>query len=215
MTTKYWLKILLGIALIFGIGMVAVQGINAGKAKAEEWAASSSSFTVPLFGMPFRLDGHELGSVQRVKIERDAPRSVSGFHFAIDLNDASALEKLATCDITLEDPENIDEHSAFICASDDSGAVEMVSFGTIVFQPSNQTHVLNVPATFRDEIIAAAHSSDESDTAGIKSDHSVGKLTLDLNGKELIRISGDSAGGFIKITDPATGKPIVEINAGP
>lgn len=218
MTPKYWFKIFFAMFAIFAVGMVAVQGIKAGRDKVEELTQGSTPFTIPLFGLPFKLDGVELGALNKLRIERDGPQRLSGFHLNITLNDASPLEMLATCNIAIEDPDDIDENTAFICASDDSGAVEMVSFGTIIFQPSGQRHILNVPATWRDKVRAEADQAEGHDGDTISSvrvgEHG-GTFRLDLNGKELIRIIGDSAGGSVTVRDPATGKPVVEINGGP
>jgi len=218
MSTKYWIKIVLGMLGVFLVGMLVVQGIQAGKSKVHQLVDSSDAVTLPMFGVPFMLGEMKLGSMQSLRVERDAPRVVSGFHLKVRLDDPAALDTLADCQISLDDFDSIDESSRFICvAPADSIAEGMDRFGTITFEPSGQVHTLLAPAKVRDELRAAtideAGSADAPTAVAIDS-ASGGNVSVKINGRQVIDIRGDSAGGHVVIKDPTTGKTLVEVKGG-
>lgn len=237
MTPKYWIKIVLGMFAIFLVGMVVVQGVNAGKQKVQHFAEGTSSITVPMFGAAFRVGGTELGGIQSLRIERDAPKVIGGFHLKVTLKDGVDVNQFDDCEVTVENPEQIDEHTQFAClTAADSGFAELVQFGTVTFQPSGETHRLMVPAQVVAEIQSAGHeaeaqaiadaaaegaSAEAAAMAGvdaanggnvvIDADSSKGRVRLTINGREIVNIQGSEAGGTVMVRDPKTGKPIVQI----
>lgn len=221
MTTKYWLKIILGMLAVFAVGMVVATGIKQGNRRVHALIEGTESVTLPMLGAPFMLGDAKLGAIQSMRIERDTPKQVSGFHLKVRLDDPQALETLATCQISLDDFESIDEHSRFICVDPaDSVAQDMQQFGTITFQPSGQVHVLLAPAKVRDEMRNAfvGDATDSVDAAfegldaQIDSAAGGGNVSVKINGKQIVDIHGDSTGGHVVIKDPATGKTLVEVN---
>lgn len=224
MTPKDWFKIVLGMLVIFGVGMVVRAGIMTGKSKVEELAMGTSSISVPMLGMPFRTAAGELGSIQRLHVDRSAPKVVSGFRLAVTLAEGVDVDQFDDCEITVSNPESIDENTAFTCLTEaDSGFSELVQFGTITFRPSGETHRLMVPQSVRDEIQqagrepAAAAAVAESGGAGsfeMTADSSDGRLSIKVNGRQLVDIRGDSNGGTVLIIDPETGKKLVDIRGG-
>src|SRR5690606_1608856 len=115
MTRWYWAKIVLGMLAIFVVGMVGANVMSAGKEKATRFVASDASITLPMFGMPFMLEGSNIGKLKRLKIERSAPESVRAIHLTAELDSDAVLQKLATCQISLDDFDTIDENSTFVC----------------------------------------------------------------------------------------------------
>lgn len=219
MTPKYWIKIVLGMLGVFVVGMFVAKGIQAGKNKVHRLVDSSDAVTLPMFGVPFMLGDMKLGTMQSMRVERDAPREVSGFHLNVRLDDPAALDTLAVCQISLDDFDSIDEHSRFVCvAPADSIAQDMQQFGTITFQPSGQVHVLLAPAKVRDELRAAlvdTPGSPDGATAVAIDSSNGGNVSVKINGQQIVDIHGDSTGGHVVIKDPKTGKTLVEVQGAP
>jgi hypothetical protein len=233
MTPKYWIKIVLGMFAIFIVGMVVVRGVDAGKRKVVNFAEGTSSITVPMFGAAFSVGGTQLGGIQSLRIERDAPKVIGGFHLDVTLQDGVDVDQFDNCEITVENPERIDEHTQFACLiAADSGFAALVQFGTVTFRPSGKTHRLMVPAHVVAEIQSAGHADDaqavaEAVAAGataeaaaseaaalaaapgnvvIDADSSKGRVRLTINGREIVNIHGGETGGRISIdasTPPA------------
>jgi hypothetical protein len=224
MTPKDWIKIVLGMLVIFGVGMVVRAGILSGKSKVEELTQGTASISIPMLGMPFRTASGELGSIQRLHVDRSAPKLVSGFRLAVTLNAGVDVDQFDNCEVTVTNPETIDENTAFACLTEaDSGFSELVEFGTITFRPSGEVHRLMVPESVRDEIqqagrepaVAAAVAESAGDsTFEVTTDSSAGRLSIKVNGRQLIDIRGDSSGGTVLIIDPETGKKLVDIKGG-
>lgn len=214
MTPKYWLKILLGMLAIFASGMFVAKGVEAGKSRVVGFVESTEPLTVPLLGMPFRTNRGELGRMERMRIERSSPREIEGFHLSVTLDDAVDVDQFDLCEITVSDPDTIDEHTSFDCLTQaDSGYDALVQFGTITFAPSGEVHKLMIPEQQRDEIRNAFGTDDPtlaSDSVQVDSS-SEGSLKVEVNGKRIVDIRADSNGGQVRVVDPATGKAIVDI----
>lgn len=224
MTPKDWIKIVLGMLVIFGVGMVVRAGIMSGKSKVESLTKGTESISIPMLGMPFRTAAGEIGSINRLYVDRSAPKQVSGFRLAVTLNDGVDVDQFDHCEVTVTDPETINEHTAFTCLTEaDSGFSELVQFGSITFRPSGEVHRLMVPRAVRDEIrqagrepavAAAAAEATGDSTFEMTTDSSDGRLSIKVNGRQLIDIRGDSSGGTVLIIDPETGKKLVDIRGG-
>jgi hypothetical protein len=207
MTPKYWIKIVLGMCLVFAVGMLIRSGVDAGKNTFEEMTEGTASISIPMLGMPFRTAAGELGSINRLHVDRSSPKRISGFRLAVTLNDGV-------------DVDQINENTAFTCLTEaDSGFHDLVQFGTINFRPSNETHRLMVPAHVRDQIQnagretaveAAAVAGDAA--ADVASDNQSGGLSIKVNGRQIVDIRGDSNGGSVLIIDPETGRRLVDIS---
>jgi len=223
MTPKDWIKIVLGMLVIFGVGMTVRAGIMSGKSKVEELTQGTSSISIPMLGMPFRTAAGEIGTIQRLYVDRSAPKQVSGFRLAVTLKDGVDVDQFDHCEVTVTNPETIDENTAFTClTAADSGFDELVQFGSITFRPSGEVHRLMVPRSVRDEIrqagrdpaVAAAAASSGDSSFEMTADSSDGRLSIKVNGRQLVDIRGDSNGGTVLIIDPETGKKLVDIRGG-
>src|SRR5690606_29975132 len=157
MTPKYWLKIVLGMLAIFAVGMLGVSAIRGTGNKVRTVVASADPLTVPLLGMPFRTTGKgELGTLKTLRVERDSPREISGFHFTVALDDGVSADQFGNCEVTVTNPEHFDRNSTFSClTAADSGFDELVRFGTVTFEPNGDVHRLMLPRQMVDEIRSA------------------------------------------------------------
>ena len=64
MTPKYWFRIIFGMLAIFTVGMILRAGVRKGKHVVTDIAQGSGPITVPLLGLPFKLDDVKIGSLQ-------------------------------------------------------------------------------------------------------------------------------------------------------
>ncbi len=205
-------KIGLGMAAVFGIGMVVASGVDAGKHQVHEYVNTNATITVPLLGLPFRTAKGELGSMRKLSIERSAPDMIESFDLTVRLKDGVSADQFNNCEVTVVDPENLNEHTTFTClTAADSGFEDLVHFGYVHFEPSGARHRLMIPTSVRDDI--QKHGDKGATVAGDSNAHE-GDLNIKVNGKSVVEIHGDSVGGTVMIRNPETGEPIVDINGG-
>lgn len=217
MTRKYWIKIIAGMLGIFVVGMVIVSAVRSGVDHVEHLVDSATPITVPMFGTPFRTANAELGRIQQLRIERESPRVVDGFHLTVSLDDGIDVGQFADCEVTIVDAEEIDEHTVFSCLTKaDSGFADLVQFGTVTFRPSGQVHRLMVPSEVRAEIRSAFRDGDAaSDSVAVDARDGDGRVVVRINGRNVVDIHGDSTGGQVIIRNPDTGEKVVDIKGTP
>lgn len=207
MTPKYWIKIVAGMLVVFAIGAFAVRGVHRG----ESFLASNSAISVPLLSAPFRLDGARLGALRRLRIERSAPKEVSGFALTVKLDDSTTLDRLGHCQLAILDANHIDNHTTFTCVDAADTSLALVPFGSVIFQPGDHEQSLLVPRSFAADLSHDLAAGMQDDGAVDSSSDNGGHLRISVNGKDLVNISGDSAGGSVVVRD-AQGNPIVDIS---
>lgn len=210
MSPKEWAKIIAGMLAVFAVGMFVVSGIKAGKRKVTDFTTTASTITLPMLGIPFRINDLKLGGMQQLKVERSAPDRIEAFKLTVKLADGVDVAQFADCELTVRDANKIDEKTSFTClTAADSGFAKLVQFGTITFLPSGQEHRLMLPEQVRNDIRnAQGHQA----TSMVSSQgDSGGNVSVKVNGKQLVDIQGGDSGGRILIRDPKTGKVIVDI----
>ena len=171
---SYWLRILLGALAVFCIGMVGVSIFRRGRAKVTEVVAGSGPLTIPLPFVPFQLDGNKLGMVERLVVNRDAPKKVSSLDLEVKLDDSLLAHGLAGCrlaaNLESDSAKNhgdinvhvnrMGEKTFFFCATSDSA---LVPFGTVTLQPGHVTVPLLVPESAA-ETMRTGHWGDDADS---------------------------------------------------
>lgn len=125
-----WLKIGLGAGGIFAVGMVLVSLVKVGRSKIEDLVNSDSDIRIPLMGIvPFQIADQRLGDLRRLTLMRDAPKHLTGVRVEVRLADSATIEGLKDCAfLTVNDPEQLNEHTRFACVADSAG---LSSFGTV------------------------------------------------------------------------------------
>lgn len=212
MDGKYWFKIAVGIALVFGVGMLFVQGgrklVAGGRAVFE----GSGPVTVPLLGMGFRFDGNRIGGIQHLKLLRSAPKRIDSAVVEVKLDEGIPSPPWGSCLLMLEDLEHINSHSTFRCATgDDSMRLALVPFGHLVLIPGDQDVTLWIPGKAATELRGRGLAeANLGDTGDVDVHSSGGQLSVKVNGREVVSIQGDSNGGYLRVQDEK-GKPIVEL----
>ncbi len=169
---SYWLRILFGALAVFAIGMVGVSVIRHGRAKVTEVMAGTGPLTIPLPFVPFQLDGNKLGMVERLVVNRDAPKKVSSVDLQVKLDDSLLVQGLAGCRLAanLESdsskPGDVNVHvnqmgekAFFFCAKSDSA---LVPFGTVTLEPGHVTVPLLVPNSLAETLQSGRWGDDEN-----------------------------------------------------
>jgi hypothetical protein len=121
----YWLKIILGALAIFAVGLLVVTGVRRASHGVHELAEGSGNITIPLpFGiLPFKVDGERIGSIERVTLERSAPKVITSLRLEAKLDSGVSPERLAGCALAGHRVTELDETSTFECVRTDSAAI--------------------------------------------------------------------------------------------
>lgn len=158
---NYWLRIVLGALVIFGVGMVIATMIRRGSRAVHEIAEGSGPISMPLPGfVPFSLDGNRLGSVRRITMYRDAPKKPSSFVVSVSLPDSIPSDRLARCIILVDTSQNtagtsvnINGKTVFRCLSAaDTAGMDLMPFGSIVIRTRGDSFPFLLPRRVVDEM---------------------------------------------------------------
>jgi hypothetical protein len=160
---NYWMRIALGAAAIFIVGMIGVSLARRGLGKVHGVVHGSGPISIPLAFIPFQLNGHKLGTLERVTLEREAPNNVSKVELEVKLSDSLLARGLEGCRLAA----NMHSDSPgkpgvsvnkgpfpegnFWCAQGDS-ADGLVEYGEAVFNPGDVTVPLFLPQDLVDEL---------------------------------------------------------------
>lgn len=160
---NYWLRIALGAAAIFTLGMIGITVARQGVGRVRGVVEGSGPITLPIAFVPFKLDGRRLGSVNKVVLLRDAPKSISSVELEVKLNDSTLARGLAGCHLAANfdadhRPAGVRIHaerfsSGFFSCLDRSDSVPQFQvFGRAVFQPGDVTVPLLLPNDIVDDL---------------------------------------------------------------
>jgi len=129
----FWAKIGLGALGVFLVGYAGWVAVRRGVERGHAIFNTSETINIPLAFIPFTLDGRELGTFQRVRLFREAPRVVSRVSARIRLADGADLGSLSGCRLTAANREDFDLKEGFLCLRDSLAGVDLVEFGHILF----------------------------------------------------------------------------------
>jgi hypothetical protein len=166
---KYWARVVLGALLIFCVGYGAISAVRHFKYSVE----SSRDLTIPLgaFGTyaPFKLDGVKVGDLRSLVIHRTAPKEIVGFGVRARLSDSAAFDKLEGCNLSVSDPQHIDERTTFTCLSSEEG---YQPFGdvTIELRGTQDARTIVRPLLLTDATVRGIRSHAADSAAGPAAD---------------------------------------------
>lgn len=173
---SYWMRILFGAVAVFAVGMIGVTLFRRGRDRVTEVVGGSGPLTIPLPFVPFQLDGSRLGSLDRLVINRDAPKKVSSVELQVKLDDSLMAQGLAGCRLAANldsdssrsgdlklNPRTAGEHAFFSCATKDSG---LVDFGSVTLNPGDVTVPLLISETLA-ETLRSGRWGDETDSSDV------------------------------------------------
>ena len=162
---NYWLKILLGAAGIFAIGMIGVSIVRGGMAKVESVVEGDGPITIPLGLIPFVLSGEKLGNLDHVTLHRDSPSRVTEVELEVDLGDSLLSQGLAGCrlaaniegdkadpDVNIRVGRGKADKNTFRCLAGDSIPADLVEYGTATLQPGDVEIPLLLPLDVVNEL---------------------------------------------------------------
>jgi hypothetical protein len=174
------MRILLGALGVFAIGMIGLTLIRRGKDKVTEVVAGSGPLSFPLAFVPFQLNGSKLGTIERLVINRDAPKKLSSVHVQVKLEDSLVAQGLAGCRLAANVESDsaspsgdmnvhegrMGDHTFFFCAGADSA---LVPFGTVTLSPGDVTVPLLLPHTLVQKLQSGdwAHDTDSTSSEDV------------------------------------------------
>ena len=174
----YWLRILLGALAVFAVGMIGVTFARRTRDKVTAVVTGSGPLSIPLPFVPFELEGNKLGRLERLVVNREAPKKVSSVDLEVKLDDSLLVQGLAGCRLAanLESDSSksgdinfrahrLEDQAFFFCAKSDSGLVE---FGTVRLTPGDVTVPLLVPVSLAEQMRAGNWGDhDDADSADV------------------------------------------------
>ena len=172
-----WLRILVGALIIFAIGMIGVTLIRHGMVKVNDVVHGSGPISLPIAFIPFEIGGNKLGKLDRVVLERTAPKNISSVHVDVNLNDPLVAQGLSECKLAANFDAS-EEHSkgihirtgkgregTFRCLAGADSDSTMVEFGQAVLHPGEVTLALYLPKDLVNELQTGNFLSDSSEKA--------------------------------------------------
>ena len=84
----YWLRILLGALAVFAVGMIGLTFARRTRDTVTAVVTGSGPLSIPLPFVPFELEGNKLGRLERLVVNREAPKKVSSVDLEVKLDDS-------------------------------------------------------------------------------------------------------------------------------
>ena len=147
---NYWLRIILGAVAIFAVGMVGVTLARQGMGHVRGVVEGSGPITLPVAFLPFKLDGEKIGTIQRIKILRNAPNQVRSVNLRVRLADSVLPARLEPCILVAQGFDNINSETTVLCSNaEDTVGEDLAGVGDITLSKSDRSFRLFMP---RDDI---------------------------------------------------------------
>ncbi|HTO72949.1 MAG TPA: hypothetical protein VMJ30_03980, partial [Gemmatimonadales bacterium] len=77
--------------------------------------------------MAFRLDGHRIGTIRRLVIQRTIRNEIPAMNLTVDLANAAEARRLRDCDLLVADGDGSGVEDGFLCG--DQGDANLVTIG--------------------------------------------------------------------------------------
>lgn len=176
--------------------------------------------------MVFRLDGHRIGTIRRLVIQRATRNELPAMNLTVDLASSAEAEHLAGCDVLVADGDGNGVEDGFTCSDEDARG--LVNVGWARFEPTGDTRPIAVTEKASrqmqdgDPFKATVESDGEvrvnvtgKDGAGVRINAGDGGANIKVNdalGRALLRLLADSTGAHLRVRDK-NGKDIVRMEA--
>jgi hypothetical protein len=158
--------------------MIGVSIFRHGRSKVESVIASSEPLSFPLPFVPFQLNGSKLGTIERLTVNRDAPKKVSSIELQVKMDDSLVAQGLAGCRLAANiesdssKPGDVNIHvnqlnqrTFFFCASSDSGFEEL---GSATLTPGDIELPLLLPEKLAEQLRKGDWHSDADTTDALQ-----------------------------------------------
>ncbi len=94
---NYWLRIALGAAAIFSVGMIGISLARQGAHHVRGVVEGSGPISLSIPFLSFNLNGQKLGRIGRIMLLREAPKRISAVELEIELRDSVVARGLEGC----------------------------------------------------------------------------------------------------------------------
>jgi hypothetical protein len=136
---NYWLRIIVGAVAIFAVGMVGVTLARQGMSHVRGVVEGSGPITLPVRFLPFKLDGERIGTIESIRIMRNAPKEVRSVNLRVRLADSVNPGRLDPCILVAEGFEDINDQTTVLCSNaKDTVGEDLVAVGTIKLRRSER-----------------------------------------------------------------------------
>jgi hypothetical protein len=179
---NYWLRIGLGAVAIFAVGMVGVTLARQGMRSVKGVVEGSGPINLPVAFLPFKLDGERIGTIQRVRINRLAPKQISSIEIRVRLADSVSPHRLDRCILVADNFERINDQTTFLCSTpEDTAGENLRAVGDITIARSGESFRLLMPEDAIKELTDSAVVFVGEDSAGLSFEQqdSIGRQVAD------------------------------------
>jgi hypothetical protein len=174
---NYWLRIALGAAAIFSVGMIGISLARQGVHHVRDVVEGSGPISLRIPFLSFTLDGQKLGKVSQVMLLREAPKKISAVELEIELRDSVVARGLEGCRLRANFDDNRSppgvsvnnrrfSSGMFTCVSPGDSAPGFQEFGRAVFQPGDVSVPLLLPNDMVDDLRQGEFEDTEEDSVG-------------------------------------------------
>lgn len=146
--TRYWIRIAVGAALVFAVGMIVVTIVRVARRSVVHVAEGTGPIRIPLMLVPFRVDGQRLGTMRQLVIFRDSAQRPTNLELSVAMSDSLAPARLADCILALIPASDTADimPTDFTCASTiDTGGKRLVQFGELHLRNRAESFPLLAP----------------------------------------------------------------------
>jgi hypothetical protein len=142
--------------------------------------------------MSFRLDGHTIGTIRRMVIQRNTRGEIPAMNITVDLDSDLATTALSHCDMLLAIDHGDGVDSGFRCAESDAPGTTAVGWAR--FEPGGETRPIAVTSRETRDL-----RSGDPFKVTVDAD---GQVDVSADGKDgLVRIQANDNGANIRIND--------------
>lgn len=196
---RYWLRITLGILLVFVLGVSAMAAVRKGKSEVNQFLAKvGTRVPLQLANLKFRFEGRTIGAIKGIDITRTGPDDPGRVTVLVDLTIDRAIDLVRGCTLTIDDLTHLHSGTGFRCADRaELEAGDLVKSGEVVFEPGA---VIRPLLLLRRDVDRWRRSDIRSLDASLGPQR--GSFTL----------QADSQGAVISVRDDA-GRPLVDFRA--
>ena len=201
---KLFIRIGLGAAGVFVVGMFLVSLGRQVKSAAASAIRDGGRVQVPLAFVPFHLDGLKVGNVKTVQVERIGPERHKRLNLVVNLKGVDA-DQIGDCVITIGRGHD----GLFDCESATTADLDqLVQIGEIRFEPGGVTRPIML-----DRSDADGWDVESSGQVNIEAGEGSANIMIQgADGQAQVSIVADEQGASMKVRDES-GKEVVKIEA--
>lgn len=148
----YWLKILLGAAAVFAVGMVVRAMVRSARTHVEAVSEGTGPITIPMAFVPFKIDGQRAGTFRQVRIFRDSLQDPTRVEVLISVADSVSSERFSDCILGVQGDSGKVVPNEFRClTAADTAGKGLVQVGALELRGRTGNFPLFAPAASVEE----------------------------------------------------------------